>query len=107
MGITNAAPTFQKNMEVMLTGLVWKCCIVYIDDIIIYSDSFEEHKKHLRKVLKRLKAANIVLKPSKCDIARKEVEYLGHIVGNGQLKTTKHNVDKVLNCNIPETLTEV
>ena len=107
MGITNAAPTFQKNMEIMLTGLLWKCVIVYIDDIIVYSDTFEEHKAHLREVLKRLKAANIVLKPEKCDVCQNEVEYLGHIVGNGVLRTTKHNVDKVKECKLPETITEV
>ena len=54
MGITNAAPTFQRNMEIMLDGLLWKCVIVYIDDIIVYSDTFEEHLKHLRLVLDRL-----------------------------------------------------
>ena len=48
MGITNAAPTFQKNMEIMLHGLLGKCCIVYIDDIIIFSDTFEDHLRHIK-----------------------------------------------------------
>jgi hypothetical protein len=87
MGITNAAPTFQKNMEAMLGGLVWKSVIVYTDDIIIYSNTFQEHKEHLREVLKRLRTANVVLKPEKCDLCQQEVEYLGHVVGNGVLKT--------------------
>ncbi len=107
MGITNAAPTFQRNMEAMLTGLLWDCCIVYIDDIIIYSDTFEEHIQHLREVFKRLKAANVVLKPEKCDFCQPEVEYLGHIIGNGKLKTMPRNIEKVKNCKPPETLTEV
>ena len=107
MGITNAAPAFQRNMEVMLSGLVWQCCIVYIDDIIIYSNTFEEYKQHLKEVFKRLKAANIVIKPEKCTVCQHEVEYLGHIVGNGQLKTIPYNVDKVRECKLPQTLTEV
>ena len=107
MGITNAAPTFQKNMEAMLYGMLWKNCIVYIDDIIVYSNTFKEHIQHLREVLRRLKAANIVIKPSKCNLCQSEVEYLGHIVGNGQLKTTQHNIEKVKSCELPKTLTEV
>ena len=55
MGITNAAPAFQKNMEIMLSGLLWKSCIVYIDDIIIYSKTFAEHLKHIREVLREIK----------------------------------------------------
>ena len=93
MGITNAAPTFQKSMEILFTGLLWKSVIVYIDDIIIYSNTFEEHKQHLREVLKRLREANILLKPSKCSVAQKEIEYLGHIVGRGQLQPHPHNTN--------------
>jgi ''chromo'' (CHRromatin Organisation MOdifier) domain./Reverse transcriptase (RNA-dependent DNA polymerase)./Integrase core domain. len=107
MGITNAAPTFQKNMEAMLGGLVWKSVIVYIDDIIIYSNTFQEHKEHLREVLKRLRTANVVLKPEKCDLCQQEVEYLGHVVGNGVLKTCPRNVEKVKQCKLPQTLTQV
>ena len=61
----------------------------------------------MREVLTRLKAANIVLKPQKCNVCRHEVEYLGHIVGNGTLRTTKTNVDKIMNCKLPETITDV
>ena len=101
MGITNAAPTFQRNMEAMLTGLLWNCCIVYIDDIIIYSNTFEEHKEHLKEVFKRLKAANVALKPEKCNFCQHEVEYLGHIIGNEQLRTMPYNTMKVRKCKPP------
>ena len=57
---------------------------VYIDDIIILSDIFDEHIQHLKEVFERLKMVNIVVKPAKCDLAMKEVEYLGNIVGNGK-----------------------
>ena len=106
MGITNAAPTFQKNMEIMLTGLLWKCCIVYIDDIIIYSNSFEEHMQHLEQVLERLKKVNITIKVSKCFFCRSEVEYLGQVVGNGMQRPTEYNVEKILQCKPPTTNTE-
>ncbi len=107
MGITNAAPTFQKNMEIMLAGLLWKNCIVYIDDIIVYSDTFEEHLIHLNQVLERLQKVNITIKPSKCFFCRSEVEYLGHIVGNNVQRPTEENVKKVLECKMPTTNTEI
>ena len=91
----------------MLDGLLWKCVLVYIDDIIIYSDTFEDHMKHLRQVLDRLRKVNIKIKPAKCSFCRDEVEYLGHIVGNGKQKPTKDNVKKVLNCKMPTTNTEM
>ena len=107
MGITNAAPTFQKNMEIMLSGLLWKCCVVYIDDIIIYSNTFEEHLHHLEEVFKRLKMCNVVIKPAKCKLARKETIYLGHIVGNGQLKPDPDNITAIKDCPLPQTIQEV
>ncbi len=107
MGITNAAPTFQKNMETMLNGLLWRNCIVYIDDIIIYSDSFEEHLLHLEEVCKRLKMCNIVAKPTKCTLFQHEVKYLGHIVGGGTLKPNPDNIKKIVETKLPETVTEV
>ena len=107
MGITNAAPTFQKNMEIMLYGLLWNSCIVYIDDIIIFSNTFEEHKQRVKEVLDQLKKANIVLKPGKCDICLPEVEYLGHIVGRRQLRPKKDTVQKIMETKMPGTITEV
>ena len=98
MGITNAAPTYQKNMEIMLDGYLWKFALVYIDDIIVYSNTFEDHIKHLRMVLDRIRRVNIKVKPSKCVFCKKEVEYLGHIVGNGIQKKE---------CKILTTNTEV
>jgi hypothetical protein len=107
MGITNAAPTFQRNMEIMLSGLLWKCCVVYIDDIIIYSDTFEEHMQHLEEVFKRLKQCNIVIKPSKCKLVRAETVYLGHVVGNGVLKPNPDNLKAIQDTPVPTTLQEI
>src|SRR6185312_14247219 len=66
MGITNAAPTFQRNMELDFKGLLWNCCIVYIDDVIVYSKTLKEHIHHLNQVFTRLRQYNMVIKPDKC-----------------------------------------
>jgi len=107
MGITNAAPTFQKNMEMMLNGLLWGKCIVYIDDVIIFSETFEQHKKDIREVLERMRQYEIIAKSKKCEIAREEVTYLGHRIGGGMLRTEKNTINKIVNMPLPKTLREI
>jgi hypothetical protein len=80
-GLTNAPPTFQRFMDVLLSGLNWKCCVVYLDDIVIFSRSFEQHLKDLSAVLDRVREAGVVLKTAKCEFFSSEMRVLGHIVG--------------------------
>ncbi len=80
-GLMNAPPTFQCFMDVLLSGLNWKCCVVYLDDIVIFSSSFEQHLKDIRAVLDRVRAAGVVLKTAKCEFFGEEMRVLGHIVG--------------------------
>ena len=78
-GLCNASATFQRLMETVLAGLVRKTCMVYIDDILVFSKTFEEHLTHLQ-VFDRLRHASLLLKPKKCAFAQPKVEYLGHVV---------------------------
>ena len=66
MGLTNACATFQRLMDKVLEGLIGEICFVYLDDIIIFSDNAEDHLKHVRMVMERLKNANLRIKLSKC-----------------------------------------
>ena len=79
-GLCNAPATYQRLMNQLLGGLTWQCSNVYIDDIIVYSATFEDHLRHLREVLGRLRAAGMLLKRKKCLIAQSQVAYLGHVV---------------------------
>ena len=79
-GLCNAPATFERLMEVVLKGLSWKTCLVYLDDIIVVGRSFQEHLKNLEEVFGRLRAANLKLSPKKCCIFQEEVRYLGHVV---------------------------
>ena len=79
-GLTNAPSTFQRLMSLVLSGLCWSTCLVYLDDIIIFSQTVDEHLQRLRDVLQRLEEAGLKIKPSKCQLLRKSVLYLGHIV---------------------------
>jgi len=79
-GLTNAPATFQHWINEILHEVLDVSCIVYLDDILIYSDNLDQHRKDVRKILEKLRAANINLKPSKCHFHTQETEYLGFIV---------------------------
>jgi len=78
-GLAGAPATFQRAMDVLLTGISWHFCLVYLDDILIYSETWEEHIKHVDEVLRRLDEANFKVKPEKCQWGQNSVRFLGHI----------------------------
>ena len=79
-GLCNAPSTFQRLMEFSLSGLQWDICLVYLDDIIVFSRTFEEHLIRLESVLQRLRTTGLKLKPSKCNLLRTSVKFLGHVI---------------------------
>ena len=94
-GLTSAPATFQRLMEKVLHGLHWKTLLLYLDDIIVISPDFESHVERLEEVLERLRRANLKLKPSKCELLKKEVKYLGHVVSAGGVSTDPEKVEAV------------
>ena len=79
-GLVNAPATFQRLMEVVLSGLARDSCHVYLDDVLVLGRTLEEHNANLTKVLSRLREAGLRLKPKKCEFAQESVRYLGHVV---------------------------
>ena len=86
-GLTNAPATFQAIMNTIFSPLLRKCVLVFVDDILIYSKSLEEHKQHLSAVLDILRDNKLLIKPSKCSFGRQQLEYLGHIIGSEGVST--------------------
>ena len=84
-GLTNAPATFQRVVNMTLAGLTWKTCLVYLDDIIIFSQTLEEHLHHLDEVLKRLYCAGLSLKLKKCHFVKDNISYLVHIIRQRKL----------------------
>ncbi|CAF2205227.1 unnamed protein product [Rotaria magnacalcarata] len=79
-GLSNAPATFQRLMDIVLAGIKWQSCLVYIDDIIVFSPTFEQHIHDLSTVFDRPANAGLTLKASKCDFCRRELKYLGHLI---------------------------
>ena len=106
-GLCNAPATFQRAMQTVLSGLEWRNCFVYIDDILIASPTFEEHLQHLEEVINRLRKANLRLKPKKCLFLCEEVSYLGHIISVNGVSPDPEKIDKVKCFPIPREPTQV
>ncbi len=101
-GLKNAPPTFQRTMDKMFREYIDDFAMVYIDDIVIYSKTFEEHLRHIELILRRLEETNIMLKLKKCKWGDVNVEYLGHIVGRDGLKPDPKKIEKIKNLRIPK-----
>jgi hypothetical protein len=94
-------------MDIVLAGFKWQCCLVYLDDIIIYSSTFEQHLQDLHKVLSALADANLTLKASKCNFCRREMPYLGHLVTSDGIKPDPGLTHTVTKFPFPTTIKEV
>lgn len=106
-GLCNAPGTFQRLMEFVLAGLQWQVCLVYLDDVIVYSRDFNEHVERLREVFQRLRQAGLKLKPKKCHLLRPSVPYLGHVISAKGVSTDPAKVDAVKHWRQPANVTEV
>lgn len=80
MGLKTSPGVFQSSMDRILGELKWRCVMCYVDDLIIFSKTFEEHLKHISEVLTRLENAGMYIKMSKCAFGVESIEFLGHIV---------------------------
>jgi len=106
-GLSNAAATFQRLMELVLRGMQWKLCLIYLDDVIVFGRSFDEHIDRLKDVLERICAARLKLKPDKCHLFQNEVRFLGHVVSKDGVLPNPDNVDKIIKWPVPKTVTDI
>ena len=98
-GMKNAAATFQRLMNLVTQDL--EGCVVYIDDVIIYSDDWQTHLDRIRRLFEALRRAGLVINLKKSDFARAKVVYLGHEVGHGKIAPKNVNIQAILNFPIP------
>lgn len=106
LALTNAPTTFQCVMNQLLQPFLRKFVPVFLDDILIYSDSMEEHLIHLDQVLNILRKNQLYLKASKCTFAQDSLEYLGHITSVRGVSTDPSKIQAMLHWPVPTSMTE-
>lgn len=94
-GLSNAPAAFQRSMEGMLDSLREECCIPYLDDVLCYAKSFEEHIESLTRVLRALRCHGVKLKPEKYEMFRREVRYVGHLVSAEGVRVDPKDLEAV------------
>ena len=105
-GMVNSLATFVRLMDMVLDK-VRDCCFNYVDDIVIYSNSLEEHVEHLRRVLQAIGDAGLTINPEKTQMARGHIKFLGFIVGSGEKGIDPEKAEVINKLRVPRTKKEI
>ena len=100
-GLKNALATFQRLMDIVLTGLQGTELFVYLDDVL-YADTLEEHEAKFDELMNRLRKSNLHLQPDKCEFLRPEVAYLGHIIDKNGVRPDLKKIKSVQEFSRPK-----
>jgi hypothetical protein len=106
-GLRNAQATFQRAIDIILSGFKWKTCLVYLDDVIVFSQSKKDHLAHVAEALTLPGNAGLSLKLKKCHFFAETVDYLGHVIRPGRLVVTEKNTSALKSPPLPRTQTEL
>ena len=106
-GLCNAPATFERMMDNLLRHLKWTTCLCYLDDIVVFSKTFEEHLSRLSTVLKCVQAAGLRLNPKKCLFVAKEIKILGHLVNGDGVRPDPDKVRAVTEFPTPQHIRDV
>ena len=104
-GLTNAPATFQRLMETCLGDLNLHWCIIYLDDIVIFSKDPASHLERLKAVFQKLEEAGLKLKPSKCELFQRQLAYLGHVISAKGVATDEGKIEAIKNWPTPTNVT--
>ncbi|GBG89583.1 hypothetical protein CBR_g49372 [Chara braunii] len=106
-GLTNAPATFQAAMTTEFSAMLDRFVLVYLDDILVYSRTLEEHLEHLRRVLETLRSARYKANHDKCEFVRQELEYLGHLVSPKGIRPLADKIQAIQEWPEPKNVTDV
>lgn len=106
-GLSGAPGTFQGAINKTLASLLRKCVLVFFDDILVYSASFEDHVKHLRAMFQLLAKDRWYVKLSKCSFAQRQISYLGHVISQHGVSTDQSKVQAILTWPVPTNVKQL
>lgn len=106
-GLTNAPAAFQRFMNDIFSDMVDVCVVIYLDDILIYSDNPAEHRRHVREVLRRLRAHGLYARADKCEFNSETVEYLGYVLSPDGLKMSTDKVKTIMDWPEPKKVKDI
>ena len=106
-GLKNAPATFQRMINSVLREYINKICVVYLDDILIFSTSLQEHIDSINKIFKVLRKAQLKIQINKCSFFQKETDYLGHILTKDGIKPNNEKIDQILKLKLPATQKQI
>ena len=105
--LRNAPATFQRALYIILSGVRWQTCLIYLDDVIVFSKNEKEHVAHVDEVLTLLRSAGTSLKLKKCEFFKPKVDYLGHVITPGKLAVATENTKAFEHAAFPRIATQV
>ena len=106
-GLCNSPATYQRLMNECFESLHLKSCLIYLDDIIVFSDTYEEHLQRLRQVFQRIRQTGMKLTPSKCSLFKTRINFLGHIVSENGIETDVDKIQRINDWPTPKNPNEV
>ena len=106
-GLSNAPATFCRLMSVVLKDHLWKICLCYLDDLILFGRTEHELLERFRIVLQRLREVGLKVKPTKCELFRTRVQFLGHVVSADGVEPISEKLDAVRNWPVPHCIRDV
>ena len=107
MGMSNSPAVFQRLMEIALVSLQWHICLIYLDDVLVFGSTFDEHMDRVEMVLSRISNASLKLKADKCHLLASSINFLGHTISADGVLPNPDNLAKVRAWPIPKNVTHV
>ena len=105
-GLTNAPATFQRLMNKIFKEDLFKQVLIFLDGLLVYSETLAEHLEHLEKIFLKLRAAGLKLKPKKCDLFQTQVNYLGHVLDKTGIRPDPQKLEAVREWESPKTVAQ-
>ena len=106
-GLTNASASFMCLMNNVLSKYLDQFVVVFVDDILIYSKTEEEHKEHLKIILQVLREHKIYAKLSRCDFYKDKIQYLGHVISKDGIAVDLDKIKAIINWPVPRDVSDV